>query len=265
MTNSKDSYHHGDLRHALVEQATIHVELVGGESFSLRETARMVGVSANAAYRHFADKSALLTAVAARGFDHLSQQMTEAIANVGRSFATSASYSDSGAQPLLPSPSSLAIARFQAVGRAYVEYALAHPQLFRVMFGRCGLSSMANEPSLVPKPSPYELLGHTLDGLVAVGLLVPEHRPGAELKAWTVVHGFATLILEGASSLQEPVHQTAVLSSLLDFAVTGLCAPSSSFRYREPTLSQSYKQPLQPADYASKKGKKKHKKKRKKS
>ena len=68
MTDSKEPYHHGNLRHALTVAAAHLVEQHGSDGLSLREAARAVGVTANAAYRHFDDKAALLTAVAARGF-----------------------------------------------------------------------------------------------------------------------------------------------------------------------------------------------------
>lgn len=68
MVLQRDGYHHGDLRNALVASAVRLIETSGTSSFSLREAAREVGVSANAAYRHFDDKSALMTAVAAFGF-----------------------------------------------------------------------------------------------------------------------------------------------------------------------------------------------------
>jgi AcrR family transcriptional regulator len=80
MALQRDGYHHGDLRNALVASAVRLIEASGTSSFSLREAAREVGVSANAAYRHFDDKSALMTAVAAFGFRQLATQMVGAMA-----------------------------------------------------------------------------------------------------------------------------------------------------------------------------------------
>jgi NAD(P)-dependent dehydrogenase (short-subunit alcohol dehydrogenase family) len=81
MALQRDGYHHGDLRNALVASAVRLIETSGTSSFSLREAAREVGVSANAAYRHFDDKSALMTAVAAFGFRQLATQMVGAMAS----------------------------------------------------------------------------------------------------------------------------------------------------------------------------------------
>ena len=75
MTAARTTYHHGDLRNALVLTAVRLIEQDGLGEFSLRGTAREVGVSPNAAYRHFADKSALLSAVAQHGFEQLAQRM----------------------------------------------------------------------------------------------------------------------------------------------------------------------------------------------
>ena len=77
-----DRYHHGDLRRALVDEALVLLAESGDGGFSLRELARRVGVTANASYRHFASKDALMLAVAAEGFRRLrvAQQAAEAAA-----------------------------------------------------------------------------------------------------------------------------------------------------------------------------------------
>jgi AcrR family transcriptional regulator len=209
----RDGYHHGDLRNALVASAVRLIETSGTSSFSLREAAREVGVSANAAYRHFDDKSALMTAVAAFGFRQLATQMVGAMASAAGGRAKG--------------PAS--VARFKAVGRAYVEFAVAHPELFRVMFGECGAECRQAEPGDDATEDPWSLLGKTLDALVADGLLATEVRPGAELKAWSVVHGFASLALDGLAALPSADERAAALDALLDFAVVGLCAQTPAW------------------------------------
>lgn len=208
MTRARDAYHHGDLRNALVASAVRLVEQGGQEAFSLREAARDVGVSANAAYRHFDDRSALLTAVAADGFLRLSQHMQRAMAQ--------ATAHPAGDHP--------AIARFKAVGRAYVAFAAEHRELFRVMFSESGVGCLSAVVRETPAtPTPWELLGGALDALAHEGLLAPERREGAELKAWTVVHGFASLALDGHVALPKARARAAALESVLEFAVLGLC------------------------------------------
>ena len=203
----KQSYHHGDLRNALVAAAVQLIESGGVEEFSLRAVARDVGVSPNAAYRHFDDKSALLTAVAQYGFERLASRMRRAMA------ASRGGDTQPGA----------AIARFKATGRAYVEFALAHPELFDVMFGRNGAANLESSWAAEDPESPYGLLGGALDELVNNGVLRKQNRPGAELKAWATVHGFACLYLDGAAHIPSASAQSGALESLLDFAVTGIC------------------------------------------
>ncbi len=216
-------YHHGDLRNALIAAAAQMVEQGGQERFSLREAARSVGVTANAAYRHFADKSALLTAVAASGFEELSHRMDAAMARRGRTGSDSAT----------------ATGRLRAVGRAYVELALEQPELFRLMFGQSGLSCLDGGASQIHGPTPAELLGGVLDDLVAEGQMSSERRAGAELRAWAAVHGFASLVLDGRTGLQTKAQRTDALAALLDFIIAGLCdrpsstRPSSARRPRE--------------------------------
>src|SRR5256885_13335679 len=97
------TYHHRDLRAALLRAAGKRLEKQGITALSMREAARRVGVSHNAPYRHFADREALLAALAAQGFEMLGQAMR---GHAGR-----------------------------AMGEAYVRFALQYPQRFRLMFG----------------------------------------------------------------------------------------------------------------------------------
>jgi AcrR family transcriptional regulator len=208
MRLEKRRYHHGDLRSALVEEGLRLVEAGGAESFSLREAARNVGVSANAAYRHFVDRSALLAAVAAAGFARLATRMKGAM----------------DAAEVRSTPAT-AVRRFKAVGRAYVEFALGSPTLFRLMFSAAGVAGVrqgSSDPTA--GPTPLALLAEALDALVAAGVLARRGRSGAELKAWAAVHGFASLVLDGARPLPQGATQALELESILDFALTGLTA-----------------------------------------
>src|SRR5689334_8708216 len=118
---NRASYHHGDLRNALLQTALRLVAERGPEGFSLREAAREVGVSPSAAYRHFADKEALLYALALDGHARLANAMERALGRVAGERGTAAH----------------AAAALNAIGEAYVEFAVRHPSHFRVMFGPC--------------------------------------------------------------------------------------------------------------------------------
>ena len=129
----KRPFHHGDLRNALITAAKDIVERKGVEAFSLREAARNVGVSANAAYHHFKDKDALLGAVASDGFAELAMQRERARAKVG-------------ADPWK---------QLSAGAKVYVQFAEARPKLFDLMFGPLGVGAAfknhGNEPRIAAK------------------------------------------------------------------------------------------------------------------
>lgn len=205
MHPSKLPYHHGDLRNALVDAGSNLIEHVGAESFSLREVAREVGVSANAAYRHFEDKGALLTAIAVSGFERLSSEMQEAMLAARPNGAVK----------------SRAVARFNAVARAYVDLAREHPQLYGLMFGSAGRACLAAEGTLVG-PTPGVLLGHILDELVEEKVMSKKRRVGAEIHVWSTVHGFASLAHGGPLAALSPKARAEALDELLRFVIAGL-------------------------------------------
>src|SRR5919106_3089193 len=107
-----DRYHHGDLSRALLEATLRTIQRDGVEAVTLRGVGRDVGVSRTALYRHFADKSALLRAVAREGFRMLRLALVDAWERGGKGRAG-----------------------FEAMGRAYVGFAVANPSHYRVMFG----------------------------------------------------------------------------------------------------------------------------------
>ena len=156
---SVSTYHHGDLRPALLRAASRLLEKEGPAALSLRDLARRAGVSHNAPYRHFPDREALLAALAADGF----RRLGEALAGASR----------------------------REMGEAYVRFALEHPQLFRLMFG--GHLSFSRHGALErAAASPYH-------GLVAAfraepSIADPEKAAAA---AWSLVHGLSHLLLDG--------------------------------------------------------------------
>jgi AcrR family transcriptional regulator len=195
-TPERGRYHHGDLRNALVETAARLVAERGPEGFSLREAAREVGVSPGAAYRHFADKAALLVALAIDGHARLATALERSIAK-------------------LPAPGTAghAVASLEATGLAYVEFALANPSHFRVMFGPC-VEAEGFEPGCAASGrDAYQILSDVLDALVAREVIPAPARAGAEIVAWSAVHGFASLLVDGAVPLG-PRERAAVLRGL---------------------------------------------------
>jgi AcrR family transcriptional regulator len=218
---SRHAYHHGDLRLALVEAAEQLVRDAGAEVFSLREAARSVGVTPNASYRHFEDKGALLTEVARRGFLAMAKRMTHALESLKTSTLKSKQRASDS---------------FIRIGEAYVEFALAEPELFRVMFGRYGVRCMAPHEQL--ERSPYQMLAQALDEMLHVGACSKESRVGAELRAWTVVHGFACLAIDGATLYPSNTARATALRSVLEFAVRGLARAQPQVSVRAVTRGQ---------------------------
>lgn len=162
-------YHHGELGPALLAAALALLAEDGVEALSLRAVARRAGVSAMAPYRHYADKNALVAAVAAHGFGALGDALRAA---------------DRSAPP-----GDALVA--QAV--AYVRYALANPMLFRLMFG-------AKRPDAPSDPALGAAAGATyavLSDRVAADTPAGADRDARTVGCWSLVHGLALLVLDG--------------------------------------------------------------------
>lgn len=194
----KQPFHHGDLRNALILAAKDLIERKGAEAFSLREVARNVGVSANAAYHHFEDKDALLSAVASNGFAEFA-----ALREAARAKASADAWSQLGAG-----------------AKVYIQFAEARPKLFDLMFGPVGQNSKDLQASASGRSRrrTYEQLSEALDNLVLSGKLTPQRRAGAENTLWPLIHGFAVLRRVGA--LREPFN--ASWERILKFTADGL-------------------------------------------
>ncbi len=181
------SYHHGNLRTALLDAGLELARTGGPAAVLLRTASRQAGVSHNAAYRHFANQEDFVAAVAEQCMTQLGLLMIERIDGVTAS-----------------DPAVRARMKLGALGRAYVEFALAEPGWFRTAFSAVRPHSSAVGAGS-DRVSPYVLLGARLDELVAVGELAPERRPGAEYAAWSGVHGLSSLLLDGPlRELPEP-------------------------------------------------------------
>lgn len=171
MEFDRGRYHHGDLRVALVAEGLRRLAEGDAEHLSLREIARNVGVSATAVYRHFPDKQALLSALAAEGGVQLAKQQLEAQQAVGGG-----------------------VAGFDETGRVYVRFALANPALFRLMMVN------ARECAVIDATSGHvtglNLLRRNIAELATPGTGADVQRVRA-VQSWAIVHGLAMLILDG--------------------------------------------------------------------
>lgn len=178
------TYHHGDLRAALLEAAGELLAEAGVAAISLREVARRAGVSHSAPYRHFPDRDALLAALATQGFDQLAQRMQRQSA-----------------------------AGLAALGQCYVAFALEQPGRFSLMFG--GVADKSRYPQLQEAAQLlYQQLGASVQALVP-----PQDQATANLAAWSLVHGLAKLFLEGQLPGQDAAAAARAVTELL---ATGL-------------------------------------------
>jgi AcrR family transcriptional regulator len=187
--SSKETYHHGDLRAALVRTAIELLEESGETELSLRAVARRAGVSPAAPYRHYADREALISAVAAVGYRELAERLA-------------------AAHPSPSTPEQLA-----SVAIAYVQFALERPALFRIMFGEPCDRDNVERVAATAAVSQY------------VRAIVERTFPQADAEAlatavWALVHGLAFLFLDGKLDASTP----SVVAERIAAAIDALMA-----------------------------------------
>jgi len=190
---TKSAYHHGALAGALVTAALARVEAGGVEVVSMRELAQSLGVSHAAPYRHFADRDALLAAVAARGFDVLVAAYEAALEGPGDGRA-----------------------RLRAATRAFFDFAVGRPRLYRLMF-ESGFLDRPSPPAVLipPADAAYRLIWRAVEGAF------PD-ADEAEVKIRTVImvstsHGFLSLDNAGRFKpfMYEPLSHEDMVKAVL--------------------------------------------------
>lgn len=168
------AYHHGALRKALLEAAEALLLEHGVDAFTLRACARQAGVSHAAPAHHFGDVRGLLTAFATVGFNRMADQM--------QTYARAAP----------PHP----LHRLVAVGQAYIDFALAHRAHFQLMFSSDRLDS--DDAALQQAGQRTgDQLQQAMAAVMSERELAPQTLPQRLLLAWSAVHGYATLVIEG--------------------------------------------------------------------
>jgi AcrR family transcriptional regulator len=166
-------YHHGDLRRALLQAAVRTIRTHGVDGLTLRGVGSAVGVSRTALYRHFTDKAALLAAVAAEGFRTLHAELTESWRRAGQG-----------------------LSGFEAMGIAYVRFAVAHPSHYRVMFG-ADISSLEHAELGEEGSAAFQVLVDAIAALQAQQLARGDEPRQMALFVWAAVHGVAMLAIDG--------------------------------------------------------------------
>lgn len=196
----KSSYHHGNLKQALLEASRDILEHEGLEALSLRAVARHVGVSQTASYSHFADKRALLVAVALDGFQRFGARLSSESRRAGSNME-----------------------RLLALARGYVGFALDNPALFRLMFGAHS-SELLEDPTLQQAAqATYQQLSDAIAKRLGPGAVEPKRLQSATLAAWSLVHGLSQLLLDGRVALADASEEERMalvesVARMLDFS-----------------------------------------------
>ena len=170
----------GDLRFALIAGAKAKLQMCAAAELSLRELAREIGVTHVAAYRHFADRDALLTAVAVADFEEMGSTIRKSIASSDDAFVQA--------------------------GVAYVTFALSRPHRFRSMFVQLGRGDAALKTAASAVLGQVEpLLGPDVDD-----------RAARAIATWAAVHGLACLTIDGAvpDNMPPPLEMARAIQKL---------------------------------------------------
>lgn len=169
------TYHHGDLKSALLRYARLQLENASWEQLSLREMAKAMAVSHAAPYRHFSDKRALLEAVVAEGFAELTGQCSAAVEKCGDDAHRS---------------------RLKACGLAYVKFGLHNPRLLNAMFTTLA-EPQSGAPLVATATGLFDVLMHTVSAGQAAGMLRAGDARAHAHACWAMVHGLSTLLSVG--------------------------------------------------------------------
>ena len=215
-TQPRSTYRHGDLRGALLTAGIAMARTGGPDAVVLREATRAAGVSPNAAYRHFADRQALLHAVSNAALGLTADRIELELATVPEVAADATAGDNHQIE--------VARQRLRAVGTGYIAFAREEPGLFRTAFSVPDNLQHAADPAKAGRSglTPFQLVGAALDGLVRVGVLSLERRVNAEFLAWSAVHGLGMLVIDGPlRGLTDPMI-TESTSRLLDMVERGL-------------------------------------------
>jgi AcrR family transcriptional regulator len=195
-------YHHGNLRRGLLDEALATIRAEGVDGLTLREIGARLGVSRTALYRHFADKRALLAAVATEGFRTLRQQLVTAWEEGGRGRAA-----------------------FESMGVAYVRFAVTNPSHYRVMFGGFVDPDACDAELAAEATGAFQALVDALAALQRDTIVRSDETVKMARFVWAVVHGVAMLGIDG--QLREPGAVDELMRYALERLRTGIDADAT--------------------------------------
>lgn len=206
MTDTRN-YHHGDLRVSLIREAMDVARSSGPDAIGVRELARAVGVSPNAAYRHFAGRDEIIRAAA-----------NTAQGELARSIRTSVARMPDGL-----SAADASVQRLRLIGLGYIAFARQEPGWFTLAFTT--FDDVPTEQIVTLDDEvvePFKVLLDALDAMVEAGVLRPERRPNAEWPCWAGVHGFADIVARGPLRGQPDAVVDALAAHVVDTVIGGI-------------------------------------------
>jgi AcrR family transcriptional regulator len=199
---SRDSYHHGDLKNALIKAGGEILAREGISALSLRKVAREAGVSHSAPYAHFKDKQALIAAISMEGF----RQLLSNLETIEKEYAHA--------------PEQLLV----EAGWIYMQFAMQESDIFRVMFS--GILEKEKE-----YPDLQEVIQKTFQTVVRVviacqtaGILKNENTPLIAMTIWSQIHGLICLYLDG--QISHTILDEHSLRDMLVFALNQIAIKS---------------------------------------
>ena len=197
---TKATYHHGDLETALIGSAMQVVLAEGVGALALRDLARTIGVSPSATYRHFPSRDHLVAALSLRAREELARFMLTA----------------RDAVPATGPKPGRSVRRFEAIGHAYVRFALEQQRLFESAF----------VPTAVPPPAPEDpsawgVLVDAVDEMASSGAIPNARRADAPLIAWSGVHGLSTILTASGLPSEPGMHQSDT-ETMIDAVVSAI-------------------------------------------
>ncbi|TGK20088.1 TetR/AcrR family transcriptional regulator [Leptospira fluminis] len=204
MKQDKNSYHHGDLKRALLDASIRILKEEGYKALSLRKAALTAGVSQSAPYRHYADLESLYADIAEEGFRLLSERLKNFQSRYKK-------------RPLL---------LFRESGVTYVEFALEHPDLFRIMYGNQIESHSRYETLVLAENDSFRIIVEIIQDCKNAGLIRTDSVEKSATAAWTMVHGIAVLLAGKQVMFRSVDLQKArkVTKELISFLYNGMKA-----------------------------------------